>query len=110
MQPKPLAIGVVARFMGGYYYGTMLSGIREITRPAGVPLLVIQGRLRELRLPAFGAEHVAGWIVLHPMEDDSANLATLVAGGVPVVTVATALEHVACSIDNYHAAAGKIQL
>jgi hypothetical protein len=44
MQPTPLAIGVVVRFMGGYYYGAMLSGIREITRPVGVPEIA-QGEL-----------------------------------------------------------------
>jgi DNA-binding LacI/PurR family transcriptional regulator len=97
MQPKPFAIGVFTRDMGGYYYGAMLSGIHQATRAAGVPLLIIQSGLKDIRLPTFGAEYVAGWIVLHPMEEATANLAALVASGVPVVTVATALEGIACS-------------
>jgi signal transduction histidine kinase/DNA-binding LacI/PurR family transcriptional regulator/CheY-like chemotaxis protein len=97
MQPKPLSIGVFLRDMGGYYYGALLSGIHQTTRQVGVPLLVIQGGLDNLRLPAFGAEYVAGWIIIHPMEGDTTKLAVLVASGVPVVTVATGLDSVACS-------------
>jgi signal transduction histidine kinase/DNA-binding LacI/PurR family transcriptional regulator/DNA-binding response OmpR family regulator len=97
MQPKPSAIGVFTRDMGGYYFGAMISGIHQVTRDAGVPLLLIQSRLGDLRLPAFGAEHVAGWIILHPEPADSANLAALVASGVPVVTVASTPDDVACS-------------
>src|SRR3954462_2595061 len=97
MQPKPFAIGVFTRDMGGYYYGAMLSGIHQATRAAGVPLLIIQSGLKDIRLPTFGAEYVAGWIVLHPVEDDVANLAALVTSGVPVVSVATALDDVACT-------------
>ena len=97
MQPKPSAIGVFIRDMGGYYFGAMLSGIHQAARDAGVPLLLIQSRLDDLRLPALGAAHVAGWIVLHPIEEATANLAALVASGVPVLTVATALDDVACT-------------
>jgi signal transduction histidine kinase/DNA-binding LacI/PurR family transcriptional regulator/CheY-like chemotaxis protein len=97
MQPKPLAIGVFTRRLSDYYYGAMLNGIHQATRAAGVPLLIIQNELRELRLPALGADHVAGWIALHPTDDDRTNLALLVASDVPVVTVATAPEDVACS-------------
>jgi signal transduction histidine kinase/DNA-binding LacI/PurR family transcriptional regulator/DNA-binding NarL/FixJ family response regulator len=97
MQPRPFAIGVIVSEMSGYYFGAMLSGIHQTTRQAGVPLLVIQSELDDLWLPSFGAEHVAGWIVIHPRKDDSTNLAVLVASGVPVVTVATAPEDVACS-------------
>jgi signal transduction histidine kinase/DNA-binding LacI/PurR family transcriptional regulator/DNA-binding NarL/FixJ family response regulator len=103
MQPKPLVIGVITGNIGGYYFGAMFSGIHRITRQAGVPIMVIQGKLQDLRLPPFGAAHVAGWIVIHPEEDDTANLAALVATGVPVVTVATASDDVACSsvvVDN----------
>jgi DNA-binding LacI/PurR family transcriptional regulator len=103
MQPNPLVIGIFVRNIGGYYFGGILSGIHEITRRAGVPLLVIQGGLEDLQLPPFGTDHVAGWMVIHPVDGDSANLAALVATGVPVVTVATAPEHVACSsvvVDN----------
>jgi DNA-binding LacI/PurR family transcriptional regulator len=96
MQPKPSAIGVFTRDMG-YYFGAMISGIHQVTRAAGVPLLVIQSRLGDLRLPAFGAAHVAGWIILHPEPADSANLAALVASGVPAVTVATTPAGLACS-------------
>src|SRR5215213_6416857 len=97
MQPKSSAIGVFARDTGGYYFGAMLSGIHQVTRAAGVPLFLIQSRLGDLRLPAFGAEHVAGWIILHPEPADSANLAMLVASGVPVVTVANTPDDVACA-------------
>jgi signal transduction histidine kinase/DNA-binding LacI/PurR family transcriptional regulator/DNA-binding NarL/FixJ family response regulator len=97
MQPKPLAIGVFTGIIGGYYFGAMLNGIRQVTQQAGVPLLVVQREIRGVQLPTFGAEHVAGWIVLHPGPEDSANLAALVATGVPVVTVAHAPEHVPCT-------------
>jgi DNA-binding LacI/PurR family transcriptional regulator len=97
MQPKPFAIGVFTRGMGSDYNGAMLSGIHQAARAAGVPLLIIQSGLKDIRLPTFGAEYVAGWIVLHPMEEATANLAVLVATGVPVVTVATALDDVACT-------------
>jgi signal transduction histidine kinase/DNA-binding LacI/PurR family transcriptional regulator/ActR/RegA family two-component response regulator len=103
MQAKPVAIGIFVRNIGGYYFGGILSGIHESTCQAGVPLLVIQAGLEDLRLPAFGAEYVAGWMIIHPMDGDAANLAALVATGVPVVTVATAPEHVGCSsvvVDN----------
>jgi signal transduction histidine kinase/DNA-binding LacI/PurR family transcriptional regulator/ActR/RegA family two-component response regulator len=97
MQSNPLAIGVITENIGGYYFGAMLSGIHQITRQAGMPIIVIEGRLQDLGLPPFSADHVAGWIVIHPGKDDSTNLAALVASGVPVVTVATAPEDVACS-------------
>jgi signal transduction histidine kinase/DNA-binding LacI/PurR family transcriptional regulator/DNA-binding response OmpR family regulator len=97
MQQKPSAIGVFTRDMGGYYFGAMIGGIHQVTRDAGVPLLITQSRLGDLRLPAFGAEHVAGWIILHPEPADNANLAVLAASGVPVVTVATTPDDVACS-------------
>jgi signal transduction histidine kinase/DNA-binding LacI/PurR family transcriptional regulator/CheY-like chemotaxis protein len=97
MQAKPLTIGVFARGIDGYYFGAMFSGIHQVTRAAGVPLLIIQSRLKDVRLPTFGAEYVAGWIVLHPVEDDAANLAALIASGVPVITVATAPDAVACA-------------
>jgi DNA-binding LacI/PurR family transcriptional regulator len=90
MQRTSLPIGIFARNIGGYYFGAMLNSIHQVARQAGVPLLVIQGGLQDLQLPTFGAKHVAGWIVIHPMDGDSANPAALVATGVPVVTVATA--------------------
>jgi signal transduction histidine kinase/DNA-binding LacI/PurR family transcriptional regulator/ActR/RegA family two-component response regulator len=96
MHPKPFAIGVFTLAMSTDYYGAMLNGIHQATRAAGVPLLIIQSE-EDLLFPTFGAEYVAGWIVLHPMEGDRANLAALVASGVPVVTVATALDDVACT-------------
>ena len=83
MQAKSLTIGVFTWYTSNYYYGGILSGIHQVTRRAGVPLLVIQSELRDLRLPAPGAEHVAGWIVIHPLDRDTANLATLAASGVP---------------------------
>jgi DNA-binding LacI/PurR family transcriptional regulator len=103
MQAQALAIAVVTKFVSDYYFGGMLKGIHQITRAAGVPLLVIQDGLQDLRLPPFGAAHIAGWIVLHPGEDDTAKLVTLAASGLPVVTVATAPDTVACSsvvVDN----------
>jgi signal transduction histidine kinase/DNA-binding LacI/PurR family transcriptional regulator/ActR/RegA family two-component response regulator len=103
MQPKPFAIGIIVRNISGYYFGAILSGIHQVARQAGVPLLVIQSGLDDLRIPVFGADYVAGWIVIHPGETDTANLATLVAIGVPVVTVATAPEGIACAsvvVDN----------
>src|SRR5205823_869830 len=89
--------------INGYYLGAMLSGVHQVTRAAGVPLLVIHSRLQNLRLPAFGAAHVAGWIILHCEPGARANLAALIASGVPVVTVATTPDDVACAsvvVDN----------
>ncbi|HEU5103802.1 MAG TPA: substrate-binding domain-containing protein, partial [Roseiflexaceae bacterium] len=103
MQPRSPPIGIIARYTGGYYFGTMLTSMHHVARAAGVPLLIIQGPLEELDLPIFGAEQVAGWVVIHPMEVDADNLARLVASGAPVVTIATALENVPCSsvmVDN----------
>jgi signal transduction histidine kinase/DNA-binding LacI/PurR family transcriptional regulator/DNA-binding NarL/FixJ family response regulator len=97
MQPPPFAIGILTSTTGGYYFGAMLNGIHQVTRAAGVPLLVTQSKLDALRLPAFGAEYVAGWILLHPEEQGTANLTALVASGVPVLTVPTALDDVVCS-------------
>src|SRR5215212_7608375 len=103
MQPAPFMIGIIVRNIGGYYFGGILSGIHQITRQAGVPLLVIQAGLDDLRLPVFGTRHVAGWMVVHHMDGDTANLASLVATGVPVVTVATTPADIACAsvvVDN----------
>jgi DNA-binding LacI/PurR family transcriptional regulator len=97
MQPKPLAIGIIARYTGGYYFGGILSGIHQVSRQAGVPLLVIQSGLEDLQLPPFGAEYIDGWIVIHPMNPDADGLAALVASGVPVVAVANLPEGIACS-------------
>jgi DNA-binding LacI/PurR family transcriptional regulator len=97
MQPRPLTIGLFTWDIGGYYYGAMLSGIHQVTRAAGVPLLIIQSELKDIRMPTFGAEYVAGWIALHPSQDAAANLVALVASGVPVITVATRLDDVACT-------------
>src|SRR5215216_7910479 len=97
MQPKPLAIGLITPSLDGYYFGAMFNGIHQVCRAAGVPLFVILGELRDMRLPLFGTEHVAGWIVLHPRSDVTAKLVALVASGVPVVTVATAPDDVACT-------------
>jgi hypothetical protein len=67
MQPQPFSIGIFTTNIGGYYFGAMLSGIHQITRQAGVPLIVIHGGLQDLRLPPFGAEHVAGRISEAPL-------------------------------------------
>jgi DNA-binding LacI/PurR family transcriptional regulator len=96
MHATSLAIGVFTRSTAGYYFGAMLSGIHQVTRAAGVPLLVIQGESQDLRLPPFGAEHVVGWIVISPLEHDTANLSALAASGVSVVAVPTAPKEIGC--------------
>lgn len=85
MAAQARSIGVISNDLGGYYFGAMINGIHQATRSAGVPLVVIQQTLGALRLPAFGAEHIAGWIVLHPYEADRANLEALCATSTPVV-------------------------
>jgi signal transduction histidine kinase/DNA-binding LacI/PurR family transcriptional regulator/DNA-binding NarL/FixJ family response regulator len=97
MQPKSLAIGVFTSSTAGYYFGAMLAGIHQVARAAGVPLLIIQDELQHLQLPPYGAEHVAGWIVLHPTEADTPKLAALVATGVALVAVANPPVGIACS-------------
>jgi hypothetical protein len=44
----------------------MLSGIHQVARAAGVPLIVIQQALGDQQLSTFGADQISGWIVLHP--------------------------------------------
>jgi DNA-binding LacI/PurR family transcriptional regulator len=97
MQPRPLAIGVFTSSTAGYYFGAMLAGIHQVARAAGVPLLIVQDELQHLQLPPYGAEHVAGWIVLHPTEPDTPKLAALAAIGVALVAVANPPEGIACS-------------
>lgn len=89
-------IGVCTPFVGGYYFGAMLSGIQQAADEAGVPLLVIQERLAALRAPFPGSQHVAGWIVLHPTERDATNLRALCAG-TPVVIAPVPYASVACT-------------
>jgi signal transduction histidine kinase/DNA-binding LacI/PurR family transcriptional regulator len=94
MQEHPRPIGVFLPDLSGYYYGAMLNGIHQVARNAGVPLVVIQGPLGDQQLPTFGSAQIAGWVVLHPIEGDRANLATLCAAGTPVVTAPVPLEGV----------------
>jgi len=91
------AVGVIQRYVGGYYFGSMLDGIRRVTRQAGIPLIVIQAALKDVQIPPFGADHVAGWIVSHPVESDAANLAALIGTGIPVVTIGHPPADVACA-------------
>ena len=95
-QPRP--ISVVSPDLGGYYAGAMITGIHQVARSAGVPLIVIQQALGDQQLPTFGADHVAGWIVIHPYEGDRANLAVLCAAGTPVVMVPVPLEGMPCTL------------
>ena len=92
MSEQPRPIGVVSPDLGGYYFGAMISGMHQAARRAGVPLIVIQQALGDQQLPTFGADYVAGWIVIHPNESDCANLAALCAAGTPVVMVPVPLE------------------
>jgi DNA-binding LacI/PurR family transcriptional regulator/anti-anti-sigma regulatory factor len=76
----------------------MLNGIHQATRHAGVPLTIIQGPFQNYRIPALGAEQIAGWIVIHPPDESRANLAALCAAGAPVVTVPVPLAGVDCTL------------
>ncbi len=98
MREEPRSIGVFTPSLAGYYFGAMLSGIHQAARQAGVPLIVVQGALSDHPIPAFGADQVAGWIVLHPPELARANLLALCATGDPVVTVPVPLVGVDCTL------------
>jgi DNA-binding LacI/PurR family transcriptional regulator/anti-anti-sigma regulatory factor len=98
MPEQPQPIGVISPDLGGYYFGAMISGIRFAARSAGVPLIVIYQSLGDLRLPTFGSDYVAGWIVIHPNESDRANLAALCVAGVPVVMVPVPLVGMPCTL------------
>src|SRR5436190_18899974 len=98
MSEQPRPIGVFSHDFGGYYFGAMINGMHQAARSAGVPLLVIQGRLGDQQLPTFGADHVAGWIVIHPLETDRANLAVLSASATPVVMVPVPINGVDCTL------------
>src|SRR5215212_6527161 len=91
-------IGVISPDFGGYYFGAMINGMHQAARSAGVPLIVIQQALGELPLPTFGADDVAGWIVIHPIESDRANLAALCGAGRPVVMVPVPIEGMPCTL------------
>jgi DNA-binding LacI/PurR family transcriptional regulator/anti-anti-sigma regulatory factor len=98
MPEQPQPIGVISPDLGGYYFGAMISGIRFAARSAGIPLIVIYQSLGDLRLPTFGSDYVAGWIVIHPNESDRANLAALCVAGVPVVMVPVPLVGMPCTL------------
>src|SRR5215213_705294 len=98
MREPRQTIGVIARYLGGYYFGGLLTGIQQVARKAGVPLIVIDQDLGDLQLPLFSSDTVAGWIVLHPFEHDRANLAALCAAGKPVVMVPVPLEGIDCTL------------
>jgi DNA-binding LacI/PurR family transcriptional regulator len=95
-QPRP--IGVFSHDLGGYYFGAMLNGIHQVARKAGVPVIVIQQALGDQRLPTFGSDYIAGWVVVHPGAGDCANLAALCAGEAPVVMVPVPLEGAHCTL------------
>ena len=98
MSEHPRPIGVIARDLGGYYFGAMINGIHQVARSAGVPLIVVQQPLGELQLPTFGSDSVAGWIVIHPNDSDRANLAALCAGDRPVVMVPVPIEGIPATL------------
>ncbi len=98
MSEQPQPIGVIASDLGGYYFGAMIRGMHQAARSASVPLIVIQQALGDLALPSFGSNHVAGWIVIHPSEDDRTNLAALCAEERPVVMVPVPLEGMPCTL------------
>jgi len=97
MLPPHPPIGVISFDVGGYYLGGMLTGIHQITRKAGIPLVVIQQALGTLRMPPLGAEAVAGWIVIHPVAEDRSHLAMLAATA-PVVAVPVPIEDMSCTL------------
>ena len=52
-----------------------------------------------MRVPASSARrHVAGWVIVHPIEEDRANLAALCAAQAPVVMVPVPLEGLPCTL------------
>src|SRR5687768_4183344 len=91
-------IGVFTSELGGYYFGGMLSGIHQVTRDAGVPLILIQQALRDQSFPTFSSDTIAGWIVVHPIVEDRAHLALLCAGMAPVVILPVPLEGLNCTL------------
>jgi len=40
-------------------------------------MLVVQQALRDQHFPMLGSTHIAGWVIVHPIEEDHANLAAL---------------------------------
>ena len=98
MSEQPALIGVVTPNLGGYYIGAMISGIHQAARSAGVEVLIVQQALRDMRFPILGSAHVAGWVIVHPLEDDRANLAALCKGAAPVVIVPVPLEELPCTL------------
>ena len=92
MADVPLLIGVITSELGGYYLGVMISGVQQVARNVGAEVLVIQQSLCDQRLPALGSAHVAGWVIIHPIEEDRAHLAALCEGTAPVVIVPVPLQ------------------
>ena len=103
MSGDPRPIGVVAPYLGGYYYGAMFNGIQQIAQEQGIPLLVILDSLENQTIPALGNEHVAGWIALHANTSDLGQLTALGEGGRPVVTLPVPVQGAICTtvqVDN----------
>lgn len=92
------AIGVITPDLGGYYFGAMITGIHQVAREAGMPLIVIQQALADQQLPVFSADHIVGWVILHPNETDRDNLAALCAEPAPVVMVPVPLAGIDCTL------------
>jgi DNA-binding LacI/PurR family transcriptional regulator/anti-anti-sigma regulatory factor len=91
------AIGVVCHELGNAYYGGILHGVAEVAGRAGVPVIALKGALADLSAPLWAADHVAGWVVVHPHQSDLPALQALCAAGRPVVTVGTTLPGAPCS-------------
>ena len=98
MAEVPPLIGVITPELGGYYLGAMINGIHQVARNVGAEVLIIQQSLCDQRLPALGSAHVAGWMILHPIEEDRAHLAALCEGTAPVVIVPVPLQELPCTL------------
>lgn len=98
MLARRAPIGVFTYELGGYYFGGLLTGIHEVTRQAGIPLIIIQQSRRHRQTPRFSSDTISGWVVIHPTEVDLAHLSTLSAGKAPVVITPVPVDGQNCTL------------
>src|SRR5215471_8582510 len=78
-------IGVVAPFVSGIYFGTVLAGAGKAARLHGLRLLVFQESLTELSRSRLAHDQIDAWIAILYTD----GIEPFVQSGAPVVTVST---------------------
>ncbi len=102
MKNRERTIGVLAPLVRGYYFGTVLAGITEVTSAAGYRVVAIQtsdprrenaeGFHPSVGVEYPGSDYIDGYLtILNAISDG--DLERLVADGKPVVTISHRVPH-----------------